>query len=104
MPSAVGCLGCLGPRPSAPPLGPLEADVLDDRRGTTRRFRSFQEQLRTIADLSKDAEDQKYRSIMAFKGPWIVAVQRELVGGAVVTNEVLRSDHEFGAQMSTASQ
>eukprot|EP00439_Symbiodinium_sp_Y106_P046370 s1435_g5.t3 len=31
------------------------------------------------------------------EGPWIVAVQRELVGGAVVTNEVLRSDHEPSA-------
>ncbi|CAE7291137.1 unnamed protein product [Symbiodinium natans] len=105
------------------------------------------EQLRTIADLSKDVEDQmgiillnarihgnksrKARKLpprlqeyllkefepsyhvrfleskkwpansMIFRqicpdgqGPWIVAVQRELVGGAVVTNEVLRTDYE----------
>ncbi|CAE7224905.1 unnamed protein product, partial [Symbiodinium pilosum] len=28
------------------------------------------------------------------EGPWIVAIQRELIGGSVVTNEILRADKE----------
>jgi len=35
------------------------------------------------------------------EGPWIVAVQRELIGGAVVTNEVLRTNREPTAEEIT---